>query len=313
MEKIIEILKNSNNIAILPHVKPDGDALGSALALNLALKALGKTSFVEVEEEGITPKYATIASSYEEMPSGFVPELVVSVDVAERKMLGERGERYQNIDVCIDHHPSNPAFGVVNLINVKAAATGEIIFDIVEKLGVEITEEMAKCLYVSITTDTGCFKFSNTTDRTFEIAAKLYKVYGNFSDINYEYFTVKKRSQIEAEKLVMNTLEFFADGKIATVTITHEMREQTGAMEDDTDYFAQIPRRIEGVEVGITYKECEKAGWRISMRSNQSVDVSAVCQTFGGGGHNRAAGASINKPLDEVKKEIITEVLKWME
>jgi phosphoesterase RecJ-like protein len=167
---------------------------------------------------------------------------------------------------------------------------------------------MAKCLYVAVASDTGCFKFSNVTAITHSIGAKLYEIHGNFYSVNYELFDCRTMDQIKAEREVLETLEFFRGNKIAVIAITNKMRERTNTTEEDTDYFAQIPRRIKGVEVGITLKENGEGSWRISLRTNGVVDASQVCETLGGGGHARAAGARMNGSFTEVKNKVIKVV-----
>lgn len=310
MQHIAQRLQQAQRIILLPHQKPDGDALGSCFALMNALKAMGKEVYVDIEEQSITPRYAFMAEGWQQPPEDFAPDVVATLDCSEKKMLGvRRAEKYAQVQVCIDHHLTAGGFGEVNYIDPDAAATGELIYDLLKLMGAEITKHIALCLYVSLASDTGCFKFSNTTDKSFLMAADLWRIYGTFDEINYRLFTLRSRAQMELERYVMDTLEFHMDGKIAFIAITQQVRESTGAGEDDIGVFSQLPRSIAGVEIGVTFKEQEDGTWRISMRGGPSVDVSAICKQLGGGGHIRASGCRAQGTLQEAK-ELVLSVTK---
>lgn len=305
MEKSAQLLKGVQRILLLPHEKPDGDALGSCFALSLALEKLGKQAYVLPEEQEITGRYDMIRHCWRPMPEGFQPELVVALDCGEASMLAGREQRYPTIHLSMDHHRSNTCFGQHNYVRESAAATGEIVYDLIRELGVELDEDMALCLYVALASDTGCFKFSNTTEKSFLVAAHLRRVYGSFDKVNYRLFTLRTKQEMEIEKYIMDTLEFREEGRIASIVITQEMRRATGAGDDDVGGFAQLPRSIEGVDVGVTFKETPEGSWRISMRSNELVDVSAVCRELGGGGHIRASGCQAEGTIEQAKELVL--------
>lgn len=306
MQHIAEQLQQAQRIVLLPHEKPDGDALGSCFALMAALQAMGKEVYVDIEEQDITPRYLFMAEGWQQPPEDFMPDLVAALDCGERKMLGaRRGGKYTDIHVCIDHHRTGEGFGGLSHVDPSAAATGELVYDLIKLLGVALSKYMALCLYVALASDTGCFKFSNTTDRSFMMAADLWRVYGTFDAINYQLFTLRSKAQMELERYVMDTLEFRMGGKIASIAITQQMRKETGAGEDDIGAFAQVTRSIEGVEIGVTFKEQVDGSWRISMRGGPRVNVSAICKQLGGGGHVRASGCTAQGDLQQARDLVL--------
>jgi len=313
MKRTIEILSGAKRIILLPHIKPDGDTVGSCCALCEGLISLGRECFI-YPEEPFTPKYAPMAEGLPVIYELTQADAVVAVDVAATGMLGDRGPLLEGkIDLCIDHHPSNTRYAGHTLLDPEAAATAEMIYGLIGEMGIELSANIARNLYTGLATDSGCFRFSNTTPRTMRIGADLMERAGSVEDINNRFFAAVSRAKLEAQKTVLGTLAFFAGGRGASIVISQDIYAATGASEDDVDSFTQIPREIEGVEVGVTYKQCLRSGWRISMRSNGKVDVSALCAKFGGGGHKRAAGCSLDRPLDEVRAAIeaaVTEVLE---
>lgn len=306
MQHIAQRLQQAQRIVLLPHEKPDGDALGSCFALMTALRDMGKEVYVDIEEQSITPRYAFLAEGWQQPPEEFEPEVVATVDCSERKMLGpRRAEKYSQVQVCIDHHLTGGGFGEISYVDPSAAAAGELIYDLLKLMGAEITKHIALCLYVSLASDTGCFKFSNTTDKSFLMAADLWRIYGTFDLINYQLFTLRSKAEMELQRYVMDTLEFRMDGKIASIAITQQMRKATGAGEDDIGAFAQLPRSIDGVDIGVTFKEQEDGSWRVSMRGSPRVDVSAICKQLGGGGHIRASGCRAQGTLQQAKDIVL--------
>lgn len=308
MEKAASLLKQRDKFVILPHIKPDGDTLGSCFALCEGLRLLGKEAYV-FPEEPISSRYSMIVKEEYLYDESYTPQTVVAIDCGDKSLLGKRWELFDGqIDLVVDHHMSHKVFAKHSVVDAKFAAAGEMIYFLLQKTGVALNNYMAKCLYVAVASDTGCFKFSNVTAITHSIGAKLYEIHGNFYSVNYELFDCRTMDQIKAEREVLETLEFFRGNKIAVIAITNKMRERTNTTEEDTDYFAQIPRRIKGVEVGITLKENGEGSWRISLRTNGVVDASQVCETLGGGGHARAAGARMNGSFTEVKNKVIKVV-----
>lgn len=309
MERAVTLLLQRDKFVLLPHIKIDGDALGSCLALCEGLRFLGKEAYV-FPGEPISSRYDMIKKEEYLCDESYRPETVVAIDCGEQSLLGERGALFDGrVDLVVDHHLSHKPFAKISVVDAASAATGEIVYFLLRKMGATVNRYMAKCLYVAIVSDTGCFRYSNTTAVTHRIGAELYDIHGNFFPVNYDLFECRSMDQIKAEREVLETLEFYEEGRVALIVITDKMREVTNTTEEDTDYLSQIPRRIRGVEVGITLKENSKeGGWRVSLRTNGIVDASQVCGGLGGGGHVRASGARLEGSLDEVKKKVLEAV-----
>ena len=293
-----ETLRKMDNILILTHRRPDGDTTGSASALCYALRTLGKTAYV-AENPEITRRYADLIDGFYP-PAGWEPEKVITVDCAAPDMLYPAVQQYDNrIDLVIDHHGSNTGFGVENLVFGSYAACAEVVCEVIEELGLTLTEEMARGIYIGASTDTGCFKFSNTMANTHRVAAKCLDTGLDGGEINRALFETKSRARYEIERMLFRDMKFYKDGRIAVALITREAKEQTGADWDDLDAIAGIPRQIEGVEVGLTLTELKDGSTKISARTTKEVDAAAICSQMGGGGHLRAAGATVHCPSDE--------------
>ncbi len=301
---VADLLKEKDNIEILTHHYPDGDTLGSAYALCLMLQSMGKNARV------ITS--GTVARKYDFLKKGvelqeFEREFVVSVDVAAPSLLGENQAEYEGIiDLCIDHHGTNSIVAKNSFVNAGAAATGEIIYELSKELGIGLTQEMASCIYTGISTDTGCFRYSNTTPCTLLIAAELMAVTPNWHEINTEMFEVKTKEKLNLERMVYETLEYSCEGKCALIYTTLEMQEKAGIGDDEMEGLASIPRQIEGVLLGITMREKADGTFKISVRSNKDVSASDFCARFGGGGHKAAAGCTVEGDLETVKKLLLS-------
>ncbi len=303
------MLAAQNNIMIITHVSPDGDTLGSGFALYHALSTMGKRVCV-VNSDRITPKYCFLSGAKSVLRPQFEPQFIVAVDVGSLNLIGEDLEKYADrIDMCIDHHPSNSRYANYNLIDAHAAATGEIMLDVITAMHVPMSREIADALYTAISTDTACFRHSSTTAATLRKAARTVELGADVAKLNNHLFVVKSKQLFELERMAMENIRFFRDSAIAVMPITLDMMRRSGATEDDTDGIATLPRQIQGVEVGITMREVAPDEYRISARSDGRIDVSAICQRLGGGGHVRASGARLSGPKDEIIDRIVAEVL----
>lgn len=302
LKKICAALKGSQNIEILTHKSPDGDTLGSAFALSRALIIMGKN--VEVlNNDGIPETYSYLIK---EKKLDGKADLIVAVDIATPTLLGDKLYSYKDkIDICIDHHLSNEYYAKVSLVDSESSAACEVIFDLIKKLGVKIDPLIANCIYTGIATDTGCFRYSNTTGRTHRIAADLSDLGADTAKLNKLLFETITKERLQLEKLAMATIELSYEGKIATMLISNEMFDISKAKESETEGIASFPSRIKGVEVGITFKERENNSFKISMRSSGNVNVSDVCKKLGGGGHSCAAGATVQGNFEEVKEQVL--------
>lgn len=302
IKEVCEILKSKNNIEILTHSSPDGDTLGCGFALCLALQSMEKNSRVIVEK--MPQKFEFLTKGVKEQD--FQGEFVVSVDIAALSLLGSNAEEYaHNIDLCIDHHGSNNIEIQDKYVDANSAAACEIIYKIIKELGVKITKEIANCLYTGISTDTGCFRFSNTTAQTHRIAADLMEAGCDFEIINKNMFETKSKSRLKLEKNLYDTMEYFADGKGAIMCISLDMLERLNISADDIEGIEAIPRLIEGVLLGITMKEREKNSYKVSVRTNDGINASKFCEKFGGGGHIAASGCKMSGDYETVKAKLI--------
>lgn len=310
LEDVIERLKSHDKFLIIAHKSPDGDTLGSAYALYSALKAIGKQAKVKCSDS-IPERLKYLALDYKS--SDFEPKYIVAVDVAATQLIGEKLEKYiGKINLCIDHHPSNELYAKETYLVSTASAACEIIFDIIVKLKVEITKQMANCIYTGICTDSGCFKYSNTTAKTHSIAAELFNAGAEYEWINRSLFETKSKSRILIEQQALNSIEYFYNDKVAVIGITKDMISQIGADESELDGVSAIPRTIEGVEVGITIRERSENVHKISVRTTNLFDASKLCEQFNGGGHKRAAGCVVEADYNTTKKMIVEAIRPLM-
>lgn len=311
LQRAAELLKAADHILILSHQYPDGDTLGSAGALCRALQKMGKAARCECSDK-ISSKYRYLFRGVK--PQDFEAEFIVSVDVADSKLLGSLEEKYNGkIDLSIDHHGSHVPYAKESYVDSTAAATCEIIRDLISLLEVEIDCEMASCIYTGITTDTGCFRYTNATPRSYRIAADMMECGADAADINRVMFDTKSRARLEMERSVMDSMEFFYNYRCAVIHISQEMVERTGAKESDMEGLASIPRQVEGVLVGVTLRERKEGGYKVSLRTQPPFDAAAICRRFDGGGHKGAAGCTLELPYEEAKKCLVEEIGKYLE
>ncbi|MBQ9461931.1 MAG: bifunctional oligoribonuclease/PAP phosphatase NrnA [Clostridia bacterium] len=308
LEKAAEMLIEQDNILILMHKSPDGDTIGSGYALCLALRKAGKKAQA-ICSDPIPSKYGYITDSIDDQ--SFEPDFIVSTDIAAPQLFGDKLSAYtESVDLCIDHHGSNTRFAKYSYIEPSAAACAQIIAKLIPLMGTEIDAPIADALFTGISTDTGCFKFRNTTAETYRAAAEMIERGARNYMITTLMFDTKSRQQLELEKRAIETLDYRMDGKIAIITITTEMMAETGAEESDTDYIVSLPRQIEGVMAGVTIKQKGEKLCRISVRASDGVDASEICSLFGGGGHKGAAGCSIEASPAEAKEMMASAIEK---
>lgn len=283
-------LQSWDKILVLCHENPDGDALGSACALARGLVSLGKQADIRCADE--TP--AKFQYLFENLKlGGFTPEHIVSVDVADIGLLGALKDEFAGrIELAIDHHGTHRGFAPRRWVEPDSAATAELIWLLMKELNVHITPEIAGCVYTGITTDTGCLRYQNATPRTYRIAAEAIEAGANAGEINRLMWETKTRAQMEAERKILDTLEYFCDGKCAIIYIPQSILRQTGATKSDVEGAASLPRQIEGVQIGVTVREKEDGTVKVSLRTIPSVNAAEICKRFGGGGHAGAAGCS---------------------
>lgn len=300
------LISKCDNVYILTHQSPDGDTIGSGFALYYALTGMGKKAKV-LCSDSFHHRYSYITDGYIDLD--FEPQYIISTDVADNKLLGSLNQEYGNkVDLCIDHHISNVEYSKNLLVSPYSSANCEVMYKLFKHMGVPITEQIAKCLYTGIATDTGCFKFSNCNFETHLIVSEIMREFSNvnYADLNRILFDVKSVARIKAEREALDNIQYFLNGKCAIICITNEMVNRLGISPDDFEGITGISTQTEGVEVGITMKEMEKDIFKVSLRSVNSVNVSKICQKFGGGGHIKAGGC---KFIDMSSTEIIEKLV----
>lgn len=306
---IAQELEKASIIALLPHINADGDALGSCLALALALESLGKQVDVLLEE--------AVSASLDFLPGKHLirPEArsaydaVLNVDNGDLARLGLRYGIYQNspVQLSIDHHATNNVTALYTHVDVTAAATGEIAYDLITShLKVGLTQDMALCLYTALVTDTGCFRYSSTSPKTLETAAGLLRLGIDFTQVIRKVYETVSPLRFYLMRKAMEAMKICLDGKLALCVLTLSDLEGYGAQSDDFDGLVNIGRSLEGVEVSLFLREEKPGSYRGNLRSNNYLDVSKVAEQLGGGGHKRASGFNYEgNDLDAMLEKII--------
>lgn len=300
-----DMLLEKDNIVILAHRKPDGDTLGASFGLLYALLSIGKTARVECAD-GYPLRYNFIFGDY--VPAAFTPELVVAADVASAGLLGSLAETYPRVDLCIDHHKSNTLFAGATLLDPSSPAATQIMYGVITAMGILPDRLVADALFTGLSTDTGCFRFGSVTAATHRVAAELIACGARHRLINKLMFDTKSRGRLEVERVMLDTLSYHFDGRCAMISLPADIREQFSVTEAELDGISAFARRIEGVLVGITIRAQENGEFRISLRSENPVDSSAICAVFGGGGHTNAAGCTLTGALDDVTAKLLDAV-----
>lgn len=309
IEKILE----SKNIFIASHVQPDGDNIGSILALGLALKKIGKKIYI-LKSDSVPSDYLFLPNVdvIRDYDDELEIDLLITLDSSDENRLGKNKvllERAKFI-INIDHHISNTNFGHINIVDSSAAATGELVYKIVKKMDISIDKDIGTCIYTAISSDTGSFMYDNTTSETHEIISELLSLGIDKSNININLYQNRSIERTMLFIKSLETLNLYFDNKVAVVKVTRNMLEDSGAKMEDTEGVVSFMREIAPVEIAILLKEFNENEIKVSMRSKRFVDVAAICDTFGGGGHIRAAGCTINFSMDYSEELILNEIKK---
>ena len=304
LDELIALLEAPADTLIIFHRNPDADAVGSAFALSNVLEQLGSPTRCVCQDE-VPDNLQFLMNSTQEsvlveaVLADFEPVRIISVDTASRAQMGTLADLFgESVDVMIDHHEQDDPYGAQCYIRPNAAATGEILFDLIKRLAEEerITVDEAMCidLYAAISGDTGCFRYSNVTPKTHVRAAELVASGIDCADINRRLFENKSLERLRAQSAAISNMELFADGKIAVVTFPYALKIALGLSDADLDALVDIPRSLSGVEVALCIRQPLPEGkFRVSCRSNGAYDVAALCRKFDGGGHARAAGCTL--------------------
>ncbi len=312
VSRAAELLMQRDNITLLCHRRPDGDTVGSAFALYHALKTLGKE--VRVLCADPLPKlYDYLYPGYKPGRILYEPvEYVVAVDVATAGMLGGLEERYGTmVDLCIDHHPSNSDYAAQTCLWSEAGACAEPVAAIIKAIGLPVSGRIAECIYTGLATDTGGFRYSNTSAGSMRLAAEIMESGVDTALLNTRIFESESKAKVLAEAAMMSALQFYADDRIAVMPVTLAVRAATGVTGEELEDVAGIPRKIEGVLLGITIKEHEDE-CHISLRSKEPVNADEIAKVFGGGGHRFAAGCTIKASVEEAAGLLVAEAIKHL-
>lgn len=309
LDNILEEIKNANTIAILVHENPDGDAVGSALAMELALKQLNKEADVIIPEFPKEFEFLPDADKIKKETDVASYDLVLTLDCASIKLINNCIDYFENAKtkVAIDHHSSNTMFADYNFVDQDAPACAQLLLVIFGYYNIEVTKEIGTCILTGIITDTGGFRYEGVTAETFRFVASLCEKGVKVSKVYQKVFASKTRAKFELHKIALDREEFLEDGKIAFTYITKADEEKVGAKNGDYDGIVENGRDVEGVEVSIFLRETDK-GIKVSLRSKDYVNVSEAATMFGGGGHVRAAGCNIQGTIEQAKNQIVNRI-----
>lgn len=305
-------IKNNDFFLILIHMYPDGDALGSSFGICRALQKIGKHARILCSDP-VPQKFLYLTEFI--IKEDFEPRYIISVDLPSVSLLGADLQKYSNlINICIDHHPSNTGYAHETFVDADAAANCEIIYKILLEMNIKIDTEIASCLYTGISTDTGCFEYSNTSASSHRIAADLMDLGADSAKINERLFMQKSRKKLETEKIMYKNLEYSFGEKCAVTSITTQEMQSASISDNELDGIASIPIKIEGVQIGITLREKPGGLFKASVRTRENIDANKFCSIFGGGGHAKSGGFNIEGNLKTVKLKIsdaIASMLGW--
>lgn len=302
-----QFLRERDDFLILTHVRPDGDTIGCAAGLCRGLRLLGKTAHV-LKNEGATSLFAPYLEGLA-APEGYEPRTVVSVDIAARSLFPDNAKTYlERVDLAVDHHPSQEFFAKNTCLDSGKAACGQIVFEILKQL-IEITPDIALPLYVAVSTDCGCFQYSNTDAAAHRTAAELMESGFDPYPVNRRHFRTRTLKRLKLESLLVQGMELRDEGQTALVFLTLEMMDTVGADERDMEDISAFVGQIEGVKNGATLKETRDGHVKISLRTDPGdLNASAVCALLGGGGHAAAAGAMVEGSMEQVRQRVIQAI-----
>jgi phosphoesterase RecJ-like protein len=308
---IRDAILHRQRFVITSHARPDGDAIGSQVAMAYALRQLGKDVQM-VDADPAPPQFQAFPGVGDIQVSPTLHgqfDAVIVMECSDLSRTGVEGfDRYFVIN--IDHHPGNKNYGAINWFDPGAAACGEMVFDVIEALGVVLTPEIATHIYVAILTDTGGFHFSHITPRTFDICRRCTEAGAQPEAIARAVYDSSTMGRLRLMGAVLHNLEFEGSGRAALAAVTLELLRQTGATQEDTDGLINIPLTVKDIQAVAFFKEIARDSFRISLRSKGNVDVNRVANAFGGGGHKNAAGCTLNGPYSEVRKKLVAELTR---
>ena len=311
LDNIIEVINKAKKIGIFTHVNPDGDAIGSSMALYLSLKQLNKEVDIIADEYS---RCFNFLSNLEEIKKEGSKDydLAIALDCATKGRLFDPNNSFDNsiTSVSIDHHASNTFFANFNYVEGKSPAACKTLVKVLKRLNVSLNKEIGECLMAGIITDSGGFRYDTVDDETFEFAAQMLDLGVNISDIYYRTFDIKTKAQFKLSAIATERLKFYCNEKVALTYLTKGDFVKAKASAGDHEGIVNIGRNIEGVEVSIFLREDLDDIYKVSLRSNNYVNVSEIAEVFDGGGHEKAAGLTIEDKLDVAIKKLVKETKK---
>ena len=304
-----QYLLQHDNFCILSHRRPDGDTIGSSAALCLGLRQLGKKAHVLWNRE-VSDRFAWLHEGLTK-ETAEAGDTIVSVDVASPGMLPKSFlHLVDRINLRIDHHASATSFTEEELVDGGSASCAELVWDVLEDAGVTMDKSIAEAVYVGISTDTGCFRYSNTKDHTFATAALCAKAGAGIYELNQELFETNTLGRLRMQAWIVDHMKMLRCGEMAIVAIPRAVEEEIGVTEDDMDNISSFPRTVAGVCMAATLRETADGDTKISVRAVPGYDATVVTTQFGGGGHKGAAGASLKMPIAEAAKAVEMAMLE---
>lgn len=313
LDDILVEIKQAQTIVVMAHETPDGDAIGSMLSMKIALKKMDKKVDVIVKEFPRTFTFLPEANFVKSSSDIETYDLAIALDCADlKRLVGREYFEKAKKTIVIDHHSTNTMYGDLNFVNPASPACCEILAGMFEYFNIDIDAEIGSCIVTGIITDTGGFKYSSVTSETFEFTAELLRKGVNISDIYQRVLETRSKSNFELLRRAMNRLELLEDGQIAFTYINKQDEEDVQAEPGDHEGIVENGRSIEGVKVSVFIREKEENLYKVSMRAGNGSDinVSDICYIFGGGGHPRAAGATVTGTAEQVKEKLVKEIKK---
>ena len=297
-------LRSHDRYCILTHRRPDGDTIGSAAALCRGLRAMGKTAHI-LENPEITDRYRSLHVGLT-CTECYTGATVISVDTAAESMFPAAFAYLRSrVELAIDHHGTNSCYAKMGLVDEESAACGEIIYELLNLLHVPLKKDIAEAIYIAVSTDTGCFRYSNTTARTLRVAAACMEAGIDSYSINMRLFETNRLARLKMDAYMTQHLELLADGRIALCAIPLQIEHEFGVREDDMENVSSFARNVEGVELAVTFRTEITGATKLSVRSAPGYDAAAICAAMGGGGHTAAAGARLNCSQEDARKRVL--------
>ena len=305
-QQAAQFLHDRDGFLILTHRRPDGDTVGCAIALCKALRRLGKTAYVLPNPDATAlfdPYWGDVLA-----PADFQPDTVVSTDIASESLFPSNAKAYEGkVELCLDHHPSNTGFARYNCVEADKAACGELIYQVITQW-FPVDRETALPLYLAVSTDTGCFVYSNTTPHTHQVAAALMETGIDYAAVNKRHFRTKSYTRLRLESRMIETMDLHHSGQTAIAAISLQDMADFNATERDVEDIAAVVGQLEGVLTAVTIRELKPGECKLSVRTGDHLDASKVCALLGGGGHAAAAGCSVLGSVAQAKSAILTAI-----